>query len=246
MNRADRWMHGELRAIRRWRIRSLDDVVADSLEGARAGLDALEVAGAVSAASASRWRVVFAREAGGGSRLVAGPEVSARAERFLADVLEALRPDVEGDVANVLRFEAAVEVFSAVGAVDGGEWYARLGERRSGEEERAEELGGTEAELMDVIPGPGEVRRGHRLLLVLRFADGVSLMVDRRREETLDDEGPGWELTDDVGTSYRGGGGGGGGETEHISFGTPIPAEATWIQLSLDGQADVSFRVSLD
>jgi hypothetical protein len=246
MNRADRSLHGELGAIRRWRIDPVDDVVAERLEGALVGLEALEVAGVVSAASASRWRVVFAREAGGERRVVAGPEVSARAERFLAGLLDTLRPDVEGDVANVLRFEAAVEVFSAVGAVDRGEWYARLDERRSGEEERAEELGGTEAELIDVIPGPGEVRRGHRLLLVLRFANGVSLMVDKRREETSDDEGPGWELTDDVATSYRYSGGGGGGESEYISFRPPIPAEATWIQLSLDGQADVSFRVSLD
>jgi hypothetical protein len=207
MNRADRWLHGELRAIGRWRNRwldgdwraiggggidSRDDVVAERLEGARAGLEALGAAGAVSAASASRWRVVFAREAGGERRVVAGPEVGARAERFLAGLLETLPPGVEGDVADVLRFEAAVEVFSAVGAADGREWYARLRERRSGEEERAEELGGTEAELIEVIPGPGEVRRGHRLLLVLRFADGVSLMVDRRREETLDDDWPGW------------------------------------------------------
>jgi hypothetical protein len=245
MNRADRWLHGELLAIRRWRSRSLDDVVAGSLDGTRAGLEALEVAGAVSVASASRWRAVLAREAGGERRVVAGPEVSGRAERFLADLLDALGPGLEEDVANVRRFEAAVEVFAAVGAVDGREWYARQ-ERRSGEEGGAEELGGTEAELIDVIPGPGEVRRGHRLVLVLRFADGVSLMVDKDREESLDDDWPGWELSDDVGTSYRLSGGGGGGETEYISFRTPIPAEATWIELSLDGQADVSFRVSLD
>jgi hypothetical protein len=246
MNRADRWLHGELLAIRRWRIRGLDDVVAGSLEGARAGLEALEVAGAVSAASASRWRVVTAREAGGERRVLAGPEVSGRAERFLADLLDALGPGLEEDVANVLRFEAAVEVFSAVGAVDGREWYARSRERRSGEERGAEELGGTEAELIDVIPGPGQVRRGHRLLLVLRFADGVSVMVDKGTEGKSEDEWPGWELSDDVGTSYRWSGVGGGRETEHISFGPPIPAEATWIQLSREDQAGVSFRVSLD
>jgi hypothetical protein len=246
MNRADRWLHGELLAIRRWRSRSLDDVVAGSLDGTRAGLEALEVAGAVSVASASRWRAVLAREAGGERRVVAGPEVSGRAERFLADLLDALGPGLEEDVANVLRFEAAVEVFSAVGAVDGREWYARSRERRSGEEGGAEELGGTEAELIDVIPGPAEVRRGHRLVLVLRFADGVSVMVDKDREEALDDDWPGWELSDDVGTSYRLSGVGGGRETEHVSFSTPIPAEATWIQLSLEDQADVSFRVSLD
>jgi hypothetical protein len=245
MNRADRWLHGELRAIRRRRIRSLDDGVAERLGGALAGLGALEVAGAVSAASASRWRVVLAREAGGERRVVAGPEVRGRAERFLADLLDTLPPDVEGDGAGVMRFEAAVEVFSAVGAVDGREWDARFRERRSGEEERAEESGGTEAELIDVMPGPGEVRRGHRLLLVLRFADGVSLMVDKDREETSDDDWPDWELTDDMGTSYRNSGGGGGGETEYVSYRTPIPAEATWIQLSLEDQAEVSFRVGL-
>jgi hypothetical protein len=245
MNRADRWLHGELRAIRRWRIRSLDDAVAESLERARAGLWALEAAGAVSAGSASRWRVVLAREAGGERRVVAGPEVSGRAERFLAGLLDALRPDVEGDDAGVVKFEAAVEVFSAVGAVDGREWDARLREQRSGEEERAGGRGGTEVELIGVIPGPGEVRRGHRLLLVLRFADGVSVMVDKNREETADDDWPDWELTDDVGTSYRWSGGGGGGETEYISYRTPIPAEATWIQLSREDQAEVSFRVSL-
>jgi hypothetical protein len=246
MNRADRWLHGELRAIRRWRIDPLDDGIAERLEEAHAGLEALEVAGALSAASASRWRVVLSREAGGERRVVAGPEVRGRAERFLADLLDTLRPDPEGDPANVVKFQAAVEVFSAVGAADGREWDARLSKRLSGEEERADELGGTEAELIDVIPGPGEVRRGHRLLLVLRFADGVSLMVDKSTEEPSDDEWPDWELSDDVGTSYRYSGGGGGGETEHISFRTPIPAEATWIQLTLEDQAEVSFRVSLD
>jgi hypothetical protein len=245
MNRADRWVHGELLAIRRWRIRALDDLVAGSLEGAHAGLEALEVAGAVSAASASRWRAVLAREAGGERRVVAGPEVGGRAERFLADLLDALGPGLEEDVANVLRFEAAVEVFSAVGAVDGREWYARRA-RRSGEERGAEELGGTEAELIDVIPGPAEVRRGHRLLLVLRFADGVSVMVDKGTEVMSEDEWPAWELSDDVGTSYRCSGGGGDRETEHIAFRTPIPTEATWIQLSREDQAEVSFRVSLD
>jgi hypothetical protein len=246
MNRADRWLHGELRAIQRRRIRSLDDAVGGSLEGAPAGLEALEAAGAVSPASASRWRVVLAREAEGDHRVLVGPEVSGRAVRFLARLLDALRPDLEGDDANALKFEAAVEVFSAVGAVDGHEWETRLSERLLGEEARAAELGGTEAELIDVIPGPGDVRRGHRLLLVLRFADGVSLMVDKSTEETWDDEWSDWELSDDVGTSYRCSGGGGGRETEQISFRTPIPADATWIQLRLEDQAEVSFRVSLD
>ena len=246
-------MHGELRAIRRWRIDPPDapyDVVADILEGARAGLEGLEAAGALSAASASRWRVLLAREAGGERRVVAGPEVSGRAERFLADLLDTLGPDLEGDDAKMLKFDAALEVFSAVGAVDGREWAARLRERRSDEEERAEELaldtGGTEAELIDVVPGPGGVRRGHRLLLVLRFADGVSLIVDKSTEETSDDEWPHWELTDDVGTLYLWSGWDGSDETEYISFGTPIPAEATWIQLRHEDHAEVAFRVSLD
>jgi hypothetical protein len=90
------------------------------------------------------------------------------------------------------------------------------------------------------------VRRGHRLLLVLRFADGVSVMVDKGTEVMSEDEWPAWELSDDVGTSYRCSGGGGDRETEHIAFRTPIPTEATWIQLSREDQAEVSFRVSLD
>jgi hypothetical protein len=252
MNRADRWLHGELRAIRR-RSDWPDDAVAESLERARAGLEALEVAGAVPASSASRWRVVLAREAAGEGRVVAGPEVSGHAERFLTGLLGTLRPDLDGEGPNVLRFEAAVHVLSAVGAVDGRKWDARLRERvgwPSEEEERAEEralnAGGTEAELIDVIPGPGEVCRGYRLLLVLRFADGVSFMLDHGAEEPSDDEWLEWALIDDVGTSYRCSGEGGSDETDHISFGTPIPAEATWIRLQLEDHADVSFRVSLD
>ena len=94
-----------------------------------------------------------------------------------------------------------------------------------------------------MLSRPAGVRRGHRLLLVLRFADGVSLMVDKTTE---DDEWPHWELSDDVGTLYLWSGWDGSDETEYISFGTPIPVEATWIQLRHEDQAEVSFRVSLD
>jgi hypothetical protein len=253
MNRADRWLHEQRRTIRDWRRDGMDDAVAESLERAHAGLEALEAAGAVSAESASRWRVILARAAAGESHEAAGPELSERAERFLAGLLRTLWPDPHGDDPNVERFEAAVHMLAAVGAVDGRAWDARLREHLgwpSAEEERAEELalnaGGTEAELIAVIPGPEDVRRGYRLLLVLRFADGVSFMIDNDAEDTPDDEWPDWELSDDVGTSYWCGSAGGSDESEHISFPTPIPAQAMWLQLSLEDHPDVSFRVSLD
>jgi hypothetical protein len=90
MNQADRWLHGQLRAIRDWRSDSFDDAVAESLEKAHAGLEALEAAGALPTESASRWRVVFAREAAGEKRVVASREVSGRAERFIAGLLDAV------------------------------------------------------------------------------------------------------------------------------------------------------------
>jgi hypothetical protein len=253
MDRADRWLHRELSVIRSRRDDFADDAVVESLDSARAGLDALEAAGAVSAATASIWRVALAREATGGRPAVATAELGGRARRHLAELLEALGPEPHMDDPGVVRFQAAADLFSALGAVDGRGWDARLRERTgrpSADEEHAEtralNAGGTQVELLDVIPGPADARRGHRLLLVLRFADDVSFLIDRTGTQTPDEGWPEWELADDLGNAYDPSFAGGGSAFMHISFYAPIASRASWIQLTLADQADVSFRVTVD
>ena len=76
-----------------------------------------------------------------------------------------------------------------------------------------------------------------------RFADGVAFDIDK--EDAPDIAWPDWHLKDDVGTAYEDRGAGGSDDSEQISFRAPIPATATWIELSLAQRAGVSFRVRL-
>ncbi len=251
MDRTERWLHSRRRAIRAWR----DDgpgAVTQSLEEALAGVEALEAAGALSAGAAAEWRAIFAREADDRVAPAVDPETADRAQRFLAGLLASVPPEPADDDPQAERFEAAVHLLSAVGAVDARAWDARLRERAgwpTAEEERIVELalneGGTEAELIEAIPGPSDARGGHRLVLVLRFADGVSFLLDTDPRQTPDIAWPEWQLVDDLGTSYPAGGAGGSDEGQHISFRAAIPGEATWIQLDLEGHPDVAFRVGL-
>lgn len=240
MNSADRWLHLAWRGIGNWRDAG-PEAVAEPREKALAGVDALEVAGVVPAAAAGAWRAVYVREAGGEQHADAGPELRERGERLLAALLDAV-PDDDAE-----EFRAALDVLAAAGAVDADAWDAKLRERLghpSAEDERALELarnaGGTQVDLAGVLAGPPDVHGGYRLLLVLRFADGVAFLVEQLAAE--EDDWPQWRLTDDLGTPYEDGAVGSG----HVAFRTPIPAAATWIELTLEGYADVVFRVRLD
>jgi hypothetical protein len=129
-------------------------------------------------------------------------------------------------------------------------WDAEL-RARTGEPSEEEELeesrrlnaGGTEVELLGVIQGPSEPRNGHRLVAALRFADGVSFLIDTR--DAPDFEWPEWQVTDDLGTEYMPGGSGGGGGEEHVSFRTAVPLEARWIELVLEQEPEIAFRMAL-
>lgn len=246
MNRADRWLHRELRALRE-RHDDGDDV-HEALERALAGLEALQAAGVLDAAASDQWRAAFYSDAGIGPQ----PHLTPAAEQFLAELLETLEPDPEGMHPAVQRFEGALHMLAVIGAVDPRDWdakqRARLGWESAEEElavERELNAGGTEAELLQVIPGPGEVRQGHRLLLAMRFADGVSFVIDKDAVKEVEVEWPDWDLRDDAGTAYRQSGAGGGGHDEHVSFRTPVPPEARWLELSLATRPGVSFRVQL-
>jgi len=235
MDRAEAWLHRELELATEWDERGRDE----SLERVRAGLEALAIAGAVSAVSAAEWRERLA----GQEPVVAEVGLREAGDRLLAALLDASDP-------GLVDFGAALALLRAVGAVDHRSWDARRRERLgrpSAEEERAVEArlnaGGTGVDLLDVVPGPAETHHGYRLLLVWRFSDGVFLDVDR--EEAPCVAWPQWHLSDDLGTAYIPGGISGDDESDHASFRTPIPARASWIELSLRQHAGVLFRVRL-
>jgi hypothetical protein len=194
MNAADQWLHRTLRSLRDWH--DLHPDLAEPLEQALAGVEALAVAGAVPAAGAEAWRARFTRAAAGQDEPAAG--------------------------AAALR--------------------ERLGQPSEEDEEDDDEPSSWQAELVDVLAGACDVRGEHRLLLVLRFADGVAFLVDDYGDDQ--DDWPDWTLTDDLGTRYEEGGLGG-GEGVHIAFDTPIPPGASWVELALEGHDDVVFRVPL-
>jgi hypothetical protein len=56
-------------------------------------------------------------------------------------------------------------------------------------------------------------------------------------EGTPDLDWPQWRLRDDRGTQYWWTGG--------ASFGGAPPADATWVELTLDGHPDATFRIAL-
>jgi hypothetical protein len=220
---AEQWLHQAL--------------LGGSPEHGLDALEALEAAGALSAEAAARWRRRFAGAADEPVPVV----VREHAERLLTAWLEAVPRGHDA----VRRFQGASELLAAVGAVDGVVWDARLRERAgwpSAEEELALEAernaGGTEADLLAVFPGPPQTAGGHRLLLVLCFADGVTFRLDG----CAPGDWPEWTLTDDLGAEYVQDGGSSDGHSETISFGQAVPPTATWIELARD---DIRFRVPL-
>jgi hypothetical protein len=70
--------------------------------------------------------------------------------------------------------------------------------------------------------------------VVLRLEDGA----DRLARDPFD-----FELVDDVGTSYSSGGGGAGGRDVRISYDTPVPADAGWLELRRGGSRPI--RIAL-
>ncbi|MBE2317739.1 hypothetical protein DVA67_017285 [Solirubrobacter sp. CPCC 204708] len=230
MDRADQWLHCELRD--------------GTAEGGLDALEALEAAGAVTVAEAARWRERFV----GSAEPQPVADASERAQRLLATWLDSVPVSARGDEPAVRRFQGALGLLAAAGAADARAWDTALRARAgwpSAAEERALErelnAGATEVDLLAVVPGPPDVRGGHRLLLVLRFADGISVLV----EGESDDDWPEWTLTDDARTTYRVSGFGGDAHSSHASFYGAPPATARRLDLSLDGHDDVTFRVDL-
>ena len=99
----------------------------------------------------------------------------------------------------------------------------------------------TEAELVQVIAGPDDVRGGYRLLLLLRFADGVVCLLDK--DDADADDWPEWTLRDAFGTVYESDVEGGSDTDARVSFYTGTPHLVGWVELRLNGHDDVVFRV---
>ena len=228
-DRAGRWLYGQRRRLADWSRNGPPDGVSELLDRAVAGVDALESAEVLDAEAAARWRKQFA-------------------ERLLGELLGAVPNEPNWDDVNSERFEGAVEVLGAIGAADAASWEAEF-RRRTGEaaeDEEFEEIrrlnaGGTEVELAAVVPGPAERRKGHRLVAMLRFADGVSFLIDK--DDARDFEWPDWHLTDDLGTPYMPGGASGSDQDEHVSFRTAVPNDARWIELAHEQDPEIAFRV---
>jgi hypothetical protein len=98
--------------------------------------------------------------------------------------------------------------------------------------------GGSELDLLRVIPGPPEVRDGHRLLLTLRFADAVLFRI----EHAWTDDLPEWRLSDDLGTPYRELTYSGDDDGSAITFTPGVPDAASRLELAVD---DLAFLVPL-
>jgi hypothetical protein len=250
VDRAGRWLYAQRRTLADWSRNGPPGGVGELLERAVAGVDVLEAAAVLDAGSAALWRDDFTRAAAGHPFTAHAPgKLKPVAEALLTELLAAVPDDPDWDLDSE-RFEGAVELLGAIGAVDVAAWDAKLRER-TGEPDHDEELeeirrlnaGGTEVDLTSVIPGPPERRKGHRLVAVLLFADGVSCLIDKDGED--DFEWPDWRLTDDLGTQYMQGGSGGGDRDEHVSFRTAVPGNARWIELTHDQDDEIKFEVAL-
>lgn len=99
----------------------------------------------------------------------------------------------------------------------------------------------TELDLLQVLTGPDEPRGGYRLLLLLRFADGVVCQLDK--DESEDDDWPEWTLVDATGTVYDTGAEGGSDTDVFVTFSPGVPDGVGWVELRLGGRDDVVFRV---
>jgi hypothetical protein len=172
------------------------------------------------------------------------PDASEEAVRLLSGLLDAVVREGDGEGMVGHRFQGALEALADVGLADADEWDRRL-RKRTGRPSAAEEwqimremnAGGTEQELVAVVPGSTESADGLVVLYALRFTDGISFTcvrvvdedcaeTDKPRRDLWD-----WDLRDDLGTVYRGGSFGGSDREQHATFITPPPLEASWVEL---------------
>jgi hypothetical protein len=220
-------------------LTSLDDHAGDTdettpeREGRVAGaLGALRAVELLDADEAEAWR---RRLLGAG---VERPAPSDTARRAAGELLHGLLETVpEGDDSrgdDFMRFKGAVDALQAVRAAS-GEWDDRLFRRMgwpTADEIARLNAGGTQKELRAVLPGPAEAIEGVRVLCALRFDDGVSLLLRRENgADRFEDDPCDFELVDDVGTTYSLAGAGGGVRELRITYRTPAPADATWLEL---------------
>jgi hypothetical protein len=211
---------------------------------------ALQAAGLLNEAEAEEWRVRLAT-APDEDPAPASDEEHARAAALLGELLDAVPAGDDAMGPELNRFEGAVAALHRVSAIAGAEWdrrlRARLG-RQSAEDEHEATLamnaGGTEQDLVAVLPGPQEDVDGVRVLYALRFADGIGFVIERPELDHDDiDLDLFEELTDDLGTWYAPAGGSGGPTEERITFRTAPPPGAKWVELT--GVASRPIRVSL-
>lgn len=194
-------------------------------------LGALQAVGLLDAPEATSWRRRLSVSSA--EKPSATPAAREAAERLLEELLAAVTPDASSD-ADLRRFQGALLALRVVRAAD-AVWDERL-RQRMGWPSDADQLewmrGGTQEELVAVLPGPIEAVDGVRVLYALRFSDGVDLTIWRERDWTKDRhylrDG---KLVDDVGTTYRPASAGGGGRWSQFAFRTAPPSDATWLEL---------------
>jgi hypothetical protein len=231
------------------RAASLYEVDTDQAWPERGGrvtgvLRALERVGLLDADEAESWR-----------RRLADPDVRrpepsestrAVADELLQDLLEAMPEDDDGRGEDLLRFDGALGALHAVG-IEPMEWYDRRNRRMgwpTADEARERNAGGTQSELRAVIAGPPDAVDGVLVMCALCFADGVSVLLRLEDGDDAFRQDPfAFELSDDVGTSYWLASGGGGGAEVRLTFATPAPAEARWLELRREGSRPI--RISL-
>lgn len=240
--RAVSFLYGELE-----RVTTRDDcddppgVAGPERAGRVAGvLEALRAVGLLDADEAESWRL---RLTGPGvERPAPSDKTRQAAAQLLQELLEAVPAEDEGRGDDFMRFEGALGALQAIGAAS-GEWYDRRA-RRMGWPTAAEveelNAGGTEKDLRAVLAGPAEAVDGVRVLCALRFDDGVTVLLRlESRGDPFEDDPFDFELFDDVGTSYLSSGGGGGAREVRISYGTPAPADARWLELRRGGSRPI-------
>jgi hypothetical protein len=236
------FLHAELDRVA---TRDDDDYPGEEARPERDGrvagvLGALRAVGLLGGDEAEAWRLRLSGLA------MERPMPSARARRagdeLLQELLDAapVGDDVRGD--DVSRFEAAAAALGAVGAASGG-WDERLARHLgwpTGDEIVEQNTGGTQRDLLAVLAGPAEAVGGVRVMCALRFEDGVSFLL--RLEdgiEPLEDDFWDFELVDDVETTYSLAGAGGGGRELRITYRTPAPPDALWLELRRGGSRPI-------
>jgi hypothetical protein len=199
-------------------------------------LGALRAVGLLGPDEAEAWRP---RLMGAGEeRPVPSDRTRRAAGELLQELLEAVPVDDEGRGDDFMRFEGALSALQAVGAAS-GDWYERLARRMgwpTADDVSERNEGGSERDLRAVLAGPGESLDGVRVLCVLRFDDGVSVLLRvEDGDDPFEDDPFDFELVDDVGTNYSSSGGGGGGRGTKISYSTPVPPDARLLELRREG-----------